>query len=54
MTLYVKKLYSLNPDKYKYIRIETATDNYSRYVANCIDTGHNEWKTFEQWLKTEI
>ena len=52
--LYVKKLWSLNPNKYKYIRLDLAMEKYSRYVVSCIDAGYKEWKPFQKWLSTEI
>lgn len=52
--LFVKKIWSLNPSKYKFMPLDRATDDYSRYVASCIDAGYREWKTFDQWLRTEI
>lgn len=50
MTLYIKKLWSLNPTKYKFIPLKKALEEYHIYVQFC-KTGI---KTFEQWRTTEI
>jgi len=54
--MYLKKLTSLHPTKYEYIKIDKAFDEYSQYLINCIQRGYNkkELKTFSQWLATEI
>lgn len=52
--MFVKKIWSFNPSKYKFVALDTALEYYSRYVAMCIDTKHTSWKSFDQWLRTEI
>lgn len=55
-TLYVKKIWSLNPDEYKYVDITKLHDKYTDYVVNCVKCGmKREYiKKFDWWLKTEI
>ncbi len=57
--LYVKKLCSLNPIKYKFIHIERALFDYDIYLRNWVDSykdGRVEryQKSFNSWLETEI
>lgn len=52
--LFVKKIWSTNPNEYEFLPLDTATDRYSRYVEACIDAKYREWKTFDEWLRTEI
>lgn len=59
MTLYVKKLYTLNPVGHKYITLDKAMQEYKTYVkAWCnwqiADKTTITLKSFQQWLKTEI
>ena len=54
MNVFVKKIWSLNPDKYKFMRVETALEHYARYIKSCVDSGHNTWRTFDNWLRFEI
>jgi hypothetical protein len=49
MLLYVKKIWSLNPDKYKFVELEKAIFEHYKWVRE--DGGD---KTFKEWLKTEI
>jgi hypothetical protein len=48
--LYVKKLWSLSPDKYKYIKLDEAIDSYRKYLYIC----GKKYKEFKPWLETEI
>lgn len=57
ITLYVKKIVSLNPKRYEYIELKKATHHYQQYVSMCLY--HNKncktiLKTFKEWLTTEI
>lgn len=64
--LYIKKLYSLNPTKYKNISLEQGLADYHIYceyfilslqrrsVVYDITGKYDRLKTFRQWLKTEI
>ena len=49
MKLYVKKIWSLNPTKYKYIELEKAQFEHYKWVKDYGGT-----KTFNEWLNTEI
>lgn len=49
MKLYVKKITSLNPTKYKFIELEKAQHEYYKWT---LEFGVK--KTFPQWLNTEI
>lgn len=55
---YVKKIYSLNPTKYKYITFRQAEKDYYFYVQcfiGAVQKGTKlNLKTFTQWLRTEI
>lgn len=51
MQLYVKKLTSLNPRKYKFIALSNAVRGYTAYASNY--TGIR-LKDFTNWLNTEI
>lgn len=56
MKLFVKRICSLNPKKYKFVRLETAIGQYESYLTY-FSRGWkkgDEPKTFENWLKTEI
>lgn len=55
-TMYVKKVWSYNPTKYKFISMETAMLNYQEYLAY-FDKGWKQKdapKTFYNWLVSEI
>lgn len=52
--MFVKKIYSLHPSRYKFVALDTALEYYSRYVVACSDVGYITWKSFSQWLRTEI
>jgi hypothetical protein len=56
MKLYVKKVWSYNPTKYKYITLEKAQEDYLKYTILYFGGGHKSeyYKDFEKWLKTEI
>lgn len=50
--IYVKKLWSLNPDEYKLITLDEAIEKYGSY---CVSVGENKYrKSFQEWLATEI
>ena len=53
-TLFVKKICSLNPKEYKYISLQLALEQYSRYVYESGYYSNGGAKNFNQWLKTEI
>jgi len=63
MTNYVKKLWSTHPNKYKFIPLSIALEEYWLYCQevigditsrkNCYPRKTN-LKQFEDWLKTEI
>lgn len=50
--LYVKKIYSLSPDEYKYIPLDFAILHYGKYLHNA--QYFKYIKSFEEWLDTEI
>jgi len=53
----VKKLVSLNPDKYEDMDIEVAKVRYIDYVQSCIKSQFEKNripKTWQEWLDTEI
>lgn len=53
--IYVKKIWSLNPTKYKFILLFEALKKYDEYLANFKKPEHSsDWKSFEDWLTTEI
>jgi len=52
--IYVNKLISLNPDKYKQKDFYKMLNDYSWYCVNCGKNNIIGFKTFEEWLKTEI
>jgi len=66
MKIYVKKIYSLSPDKYKYINLDTVLKEYSKYLNAILDSyillvdkrlpiGEVEKiKSVPEWLETEI
>ena len=56
MKTFVKKLVSLNPDRYENIEFDQALKDYAEW---CFFLGHNgnsinELKTFISWLDSEI
>lgn len=53
ITLYVKKLVSLNPKQWKYIQVERATEDYGYYLEQC-NKAFIVAKSFQNWLRTEI
>ena len=54
-TLFVKKIVSLNPDKFGFISLQGALEKYSKYLFTIHDDRKRESaKSFRQWLKTEI
>lgn len=51
----IKKIWSLNPTKYKTITLKEASKNYSEYVNHMVKKHKGEnIKSFIQWLETEI
>lgn len=59
MKLYVKKIWTYNPNKYKFVSLEKALAWYQTYLDNLITCvsyyqKNQLGKTFDQWLKTEI
>jgi hypothetical protein len=54
MKLYVKKLWSLCPDKYKYITLEKGLIGYKNYLKQEPNKYTTKYKSFEDWLATEI
>jgi len=52
--LYVRKLVSLNPDRYEKISLKKAIKEYARYCNNARDDNRPDYKTFDNWLETEI
>lgn len=55
ITVYVKKYYSTNPDKNKFIKLETALEMYQKYLLNINNYSQKVTaKTFKEWCKTEI
>ena len=61
MTLYVKKLWSLNPTKSKYIPLEQAVKEHAEYCRHFMEAVRRERtpnkekpKSLTEWLKTEI
>jgi hypothetical protein len=49
----VKKLWSLNPTKYKKITLKDASNQYDEYVSLCV-LERFSFKTFIDWLGSEI
>jgi len=59
MTFLVKKIWSLNPSKYKCIGIKKAIKLYEEYIsASILSSKRNGYeltiKSFQDWLLTEI
>ena len=55
VTLFVKKLTSLNPTVYKYISLQKALTDYSMYLFTIHDTRKQDSaKSFKKWCTTEI
>jgi hypothetical protein len=56
----VQKLWSLNPEKFKWITIDKALKDYADYINAVRIYSKNEeletlsLKTFKEWLETEI
>ena len=54
----VKKIWSLNPTKYKLINLDEASGKYAEYISHCIENHLKEKdfiiKSFVDWLETEI
>lgn len=57
---YVKKLVSLNPDRYDYIEKSKAISGYYMYLQSILEQMKELLdiqdipKTFQEWLETEI
>ena len=59
MKYYIKKLWSLNPDKHKFITLEAGQRQYNEYVKSWVQSkiqlgGTYPLKSFEEWAETEI
>lgn len=59
MEYYIKKLWSLNPDKYKFVEVTKANGQYREYVQSWVKSkiqfgGDYPLKSFEEWAETEI
>lgn len=57
MKLYVKKVWSYNPTKYKYIPLEKAIKGYDDYLNYYRENTYRDLKfikSFDRWLRTEI
>ncbi len=54
MTLYIRKLTSLNPTQYSTMPLNVALDRYTKYCQACLASEIINLKTFEQWRTTEI
>ena len=60
--MYVRKLWSLNPVKFKHIRLDTAISKYESYIVAYLESPYlknyikkKEYpKTFKEWLRGEI
>ena len=56
--LYVKKIVSLNPNKYVYINYQKALKEYDGYITECLKVSDRfkpyNVKNFKDWLATEI
>lgn len=51
----VKKLWSLNPRRYKVISLKKASEQHLEWVFYNINRGNTTYvKDFKTWLKTEI
>jgi len=50
----VEKLVSLNPDIYKRMDVLPLLDEYSIYCYNLGSIKADSYKTFKEWLMTEI
>ncbi len=50
--IYIKKIWSLTPFKYKYITLDNALDMYHEYITQHKTT--DDIKTFKNWCLTEI
>jgi hypothetical protein len=52
-----RKLYSLNPDLYKEIELDSAYVGYTEYLRYCMESREADLlkaKTFKEWLESEI
>jgi hypothetical protein len=50
----VKKIWSLNPTKYKKITLEEASRRYFKYMSYFICKQDYMYKSFTEWLESEI
>jgi hypothetical protein len=50
----VEKIVSLNPDKYEWRDFYEMLNDYSWYCVNCGRMDVIGFKTFKEWLDTEI
>lgn len=51
--IYVKKLVSMNPEKFKFFTLDYMLDKYAFYLLQIPPKKHLA-KNFRQWLRTEI
>lgn len=55
VTVFVQKIISLHPTEYKFISLQKALEDYSRYLFTVNDYKKQETaKGFKTWCKTEI
>ena len=55
LNLLVKKIVSLDPDRFDYIEVGEAIRGYKSYIASVVKSPYaNEAKGFTEWLGTEI
>lgn len=55
MKIYVKKIVSLHPNKYQFIKFDEAIKKYQRYCQNiAISPYATDCKNLDAWLLTEI
>jgi hypothetical protein len=55
--IYIRKLVSLQPNEYKYIKLTEALRQYAIYCFNVAKDKNSkieDMKTFEAWRQTEI
>jgi hypothetical protein len=52
MKLYVKKLWSTNPNLYIFLELNKAEKDYNKWAKTDVNQSVN--KTFVDWLETEI
>jgi hypothetical protein len=50
----VKKICSLNPTKFKKMNLKKASDKYADYINYFVTKKDYSFKTFTEWLNSEI